>query len=95
MLKIYKSVRRAFPVKLLSLKRHDAPLNGKDLQSLRCTCCSAELGDRGWGLAFINDGSGARGARLCFECTNEAAAELAESQATTANIAIAKTESSQ
>ena len=85
MLKVYKSVRRAFPFKVLSLKRHDVPLNGKGLQSLRCTCCSDELGNRGWGLAFINDGSGPRGALLCFECSNGAAAELAKSQATAAN----------
>jgi hypothetical protein len=91
MLKIYKSVRRAFPVTVISLKRHDGPLLGANLQSLRCTCCSDELGNRGWGLAWINDGSGNRGARLCFECTNEAAAALAESQATTANKAMVST----
>jgi hypothetical protein len=81
MLKIYKTVRRAFDVTVISLKRYDAPLRGK-CQDFRCTCCSAKLGDRGWGLAWINDGKGERSARLCFDCTEDAAAALAESQAT-------------
>ena len=80
MLKVYKSVRRAYPVTVISLKRYDAPLRDK-MQTLRCTCCRDKLGNRGWGLAWIRDGSVERGARLCFECSNEAAAALAESQA--------------
>ena len=68
------------PVKVVSLKRHDNPLNGEGLQSLRCTCCSHKLGNRGWGLAFIDDGTGKRGARLCFDCMEDAEAELSKKE---------------
>ena len=72
-LKIYKSVRKAFPVTVLKLDKHPA-LIGAELQTLRCTCCQQALGDRPWALAWIDDGKEKRSVRICEDCIKEAEA---------------------
>lgn len=77
MLKVYKSVRKGVPVTVLRFEQK-APLLDERLQRLRCTCCGFKLGARPWGSAWIRDDNGERGARLCAECCEEAASDIAE-----------------
>ena len=72
-LKIYKSVRKAFPVTVLKLEKHP-PVMGAELQTLRCTGCQQELGDRPWAIAWIDDGKEKRSARICEDCIKDAEA---------------------
>lgn len=59
-----------FTYKIKNFKWFEAlPTGG--LQELECGCCYKQLGNRKWASAWIEDGQGSRGARLCFDCASK------------------------
>lgn len=75
MLRMYKTAKIAVPVEISRLKEQPS-LKKKDLQELRCTCCSHKLGCRPWSSAWIEYEDQKRPVRLCADCTEDAREEM-------------------
>ena len=74
MSKLTKTVptTKQIPVIVLNFKWHKPTA----LTTLRCSACRKPIGDKRWGGAWVEDGKGKRGMRLCEKCGIKAESDI-------------------